>query len=1012
MDLRPDSVMVRFLLSLLTADLMSWMTVLGRSTEKLRSIGCRFVVVLVILAALPSTLSAQGGNVGRFGTLGGVEPQGQYPSQQYYIALSAYRAGDLEAAIDLFDQVPTRRDINGRWIDSIPVLAMEAECYYQLGHMPAVRERVDEVFRIAIRNRGWLNRVDWASALQPVQVAPVNGLWPEATAVKRLPVTDKIQIGSGSVLNAQRIQQGGAIEELTVRTMDVVEIMRGLAIASYRRRILLGPLAAQDALASQLLDATKFPPGVRIPIADSLIGSLRAVERFSYHDDAQAMADAGRYSTLNGAVHPLTPLAMLAQASAIAGTVKPETAIPIAINIANCAAALGQPEWAGEAMQLAAGCAKTPEQSELVRKAASTAGTGLYRKSRLASLHCLVAASDGAVSAGNAEAASTTLSQAKTLSAQRSVTQPRIDAYGAYVAARLAAAAGESVGITSPSGVDKAIGLMTAFSLQRRDRKRPVISMPRIYQLSLIRQAAGNTLGGKTSEKLLRAFSGDPPSGVWRRDAVDALSAVLLDQTDALSARVQLAAAQKYGEELLKKSDDLYAARFYQQLPLGGRIAQVRVIARSEDAMLTPKALEFRKLAGRPMTQLRQAAMAMKQPNVLESQKLEAAACLIALGRYQIPRSFPPQLDEKLPLAKLPPRTGLLTFINVGNKSYATLSAEGKSSMWAIGGASRVPDEIGRLLRGIGVGKPRGNRLPEDESWRADAVALRRHLLPDDATITAERFDELIIVPDGPLWYLPFELLPIGGEQSPLIADSMRVRYAATPGLALHPAGPPPVSRSIGLVADYFFAPGEVEINEAIVESIAAVASDPVRMPSKVSTTTGLLGNTIGHLVVAAPRVPNLQSPLSMHVAPYDQANPAGTISGWMRFPAEVPRTVVMPGFRTPVDVGKKGSGNEVFMTLCGLNAAGVRSVLLSRWAVGGESTATALREFVQELPFSGMQASWHRARMVLRRTELDPSREPLLTQADHKNEGVTGNEPLFWAGYLISTPPSQPDPK
>lgn len=992
----------RFLFSLLAVFMSSMSSRSSRS--RVVRIGLALIAVLATLSA--GHVLAQGRNSGRFGTLGGVEPQGQYPSQAYYVALAAYRSGDLETAIELFDQVPTRRDINGRWLDSIPVLAMRAECYWHLGHIPAARENVDEAFRIAIRYRGWLSRVDWASSMQPVQVATTSGLWPEAAAVKRLPVADKIQMGSGGVLNAQRIQQGGAIEELTVRTMDVVEIMRGLTIAAYRRRILLGPLAAQDQLASQLLDATKFPAGARLPIVQALIGSMRAVERFAYHDDKQTIADASQVATMNGGVHPLTPLVMLAHASALAGSQKPAAALPIAINVANSAAALGQPEWVGEAMQLAVGCVSTAEQAERVRQAANTAGTALYRKSRLGSLHCLVASADAAISAGNADAATTALAQAQTLSAQRRVDEPRLDAYGAYVAARLAAAKGDSIGIGSATQLDKALGQMTTFSLNRRLGKRLVVSMPRVYQASLIRQAAGKSLGGKSSEKLLKAFSDDPPADVWRRDPVDALAAVMIDRVDALTARVQLAASQGYGEAVLEKADDLFAGRFYQRLPLGGRIAQVRVIARSDDYLLNPQAIEFRKVAGQVMTKLRQAAIAMDEPNAISAQKLESAACLIALSRFHIPRSFPPILDEKLPVGKLPPRTGLLMFVNAGNKTFGTLSSEGKTSMWVVGGAARIPEEIARVLRGIGVGKSRGNRLPEDQSWRAEAVSLRRHLLPDDATITADQFDELIIVPDGPLWYLPFELLPIGGEESPLIADSMQVRYAATPGLSLHPIAAPPVSRAIGLVADNFFAPRDPERNEAIAQSILDVVSDPVRLPDKVDTTTGLLGNSLGHLVVASPRAPNLKSPLAMHVAPYDQDNPAGTLAGWMRFPAEVPRSLVLAGFRTPVEVGQRGTGEEVFMTLCALNSAGVRSVLLSRWAVGGESTAIALREFVQELPFAGMEASWQRARMVLRGSELDPTAEPLLTQADHKYEGLTGDQPLFWAGYMVSSPP------
>jgi hypothetical protein len=985
---------------------------LGIAIQPIVLAGLFLVVGVMVVGTGSQQAEAQGGNAGRFGTLGGVEPTGRYPSQQYYLAMEVYRSGDLEQAVELFERVSTRRDINGRWIDSIPVLAMRAECYWHLGHMPEVHATLDEVFQIAIRYRGWLGRVDWAAAIQPgVQRSPRPGLWPAAAAVKRLPVADKIQFGSGGLVTAQTIRGGGPIEELTVRTMDVVEIMRGLAIASYRRRILLGPLAAEDRLASQLLEATKYPAGARLPITDTLIGSMRATERFTYHDDKQTIAEASQRSTLEGGVHPLSPIAMLALASAQAGGKEPAAALPVAANVAHSAAALDQPEWVGEAMQLAAGLATTPEQAEDVRQAATAAATSLNRSSRLGTLHCLIAAADAAVSAGNLGAASISLDQARTLSARRDVMQPRIDAYGAYVAARLAAANGESIGMNSASGVDNALNLLSTFALNRRDRNRPVVSMPRIYQFALVRAAAGSTLGGKSSDFWLKAYCDDPPADVWRRDAVDALASVMVDRTDAHIARVHLAAAQTYGEEVLQKADELLASRFYQRLPVGGRIMQVRMTARTDEALLDTVSVEFRKNAGRAMMQLRQDAMAMDAPDPAAAARLEAAACAIALSRLHIPRSFPRPLDEKLPLAKLPPRTGLLMFVSAGNKTYATLSAEGKTILWTIGGAARLPSELGRVLRGIGVGKPRGNRLPEDDSWRADAVTLRQHLLPDDAAITAQRFDEIVVVPDGPLWYLPLEMLPIAGEESPLIGDSIRVRYAATPGLALHPVSPPPSSRAIGLVADRFFAPAEPELNETITQSILDVVGEPVRLPGTPATSTGMLGDSLGHLVVAAPRAANAKSPLMMSIAPYDQGNPAGTVAGWIRFPAQIPRSVVLAGFRTPVDGGQMGNGDEIFMTLCGLNAAGVRSVLLSRWAVGGESTAIALREFVQELPFAGMNESWQRATKVLRRTELDPTGEPLLTQADHKVEGLTGNQPLFWAGYMVSSPPHATQP-
>jgi hypothetical protein len=940
------------------------------------------------------------------GQLGGVEPSGQYPSPQYYVGLDIYRTGDLEAAIDAFDGAMrgTRRDINGRWIDAIPVLAMLAECHWQAGDVATAREHVDQVFQIAIRNSGWLGRVDWPAALQPgLALAVPGGLWPEASAVRLVPVADKLMYSSGKPLTEQDLVRGGVIEELNLRTMDLVEIMRGLAVAAHRRRVILGPLAEQDPLASALLDATKYPAGLQIPIARTLIGSLRSSEYFSIHDDKRVLEGA-EAAWFNGGAHPLSAIAMLSQVSALAGSEKPESAVALAINLVHLAAALEQPEWIGEAMQLAAGCA-SEQQAASVRQAAAIVATSMLRDSRLATLHCLIAGADAAVTAGDLDSAATMLSQAQSLTARRDVTQPRLEAYGAYVAARLAAARGSSVGVLQGTPLDEAIARVSSFAIQHRNRSQSLVSTPRGYQLGLVGQAIGKSLGGNTSDKLLQAYCEDPPAQVWRRDPVDGLSGVLIDRAPAHAARVNLAAAAGYADKLLQAVDAMLAARFNQQLPLGGRISQVRALACGDERTLDPPLLEFREKAGRGMKDLRAAVQAMGEPNAIQAEAAEAQACSIALGRLHLPQTAPRLLNEKLPIATLPPRTALITFTFVSNKLLATLSADGKTVAWDVAGASRLSTEIGRLLKEIGVGKVRGNRLPKDSAWKETAVTLRRQLFPDEASIQVERFDDWIIVPDGPLWYLPFELLPVSDAASPLIADRLRVRYAATPGLALKPIAGPPAIGAVGLSAELFFAPRDLEANAATVQSILDVLTDPIRLPEAVETPSGLLGNRIGHLVVASPRAPHPKNHLLTALAPYDQSSPYGTLDGWMRFPAEVPRSVVLFGYRTPVDAGQVGTGQEMFNTLCALNVAGVSSVVLSRWAVGGESSAIALRELLQELPIAGMNQSWLRARMLLRRSELDPAAEPLLPQADHERDGLTGDEPLFWASYLVSSP-------
>jgi len=552
---------------------------------------------------------------------------------------------------------------------------------------------------------------------------------------------------------------------------------------------------------------------------------------------------------------------------------------------------------------------------------------------------------------------------------------------------------------------------MITFALNTRNRRQVLVSMPRVYQFNLIQQAIGNSRADSTIKKLLEAYCEDPPIEVWRRDPVDGLAAVMIDTSAAHVNQVTLAVSTGYGEKLLQAIDDMLAARFHRQLPLGGRIAQVRAIARADEKDLPPAILEMRNAPGNPISEVRKAAAVGGKATLAAMTNAETKACVAALSRVHLPQVTLPTLEEKAPAAKLPPKTGLLTFTSVGKRVYATLSAKNKIVMWTVNGSSRIPSEVAKLLRGIGVGKARGDRIPEDESWKNDAVALRRLLIPEDTTITAEKFDELIIVPDGPLWYLPFDLLPFLEADSPLFGEQMKIRYAATPALAIRPVSASPATNKVGIATGKFFAPRDLELNQQIADSIVDAVTNPLSLPDANNTPTALLGSEIGHLAIAAPQTPNTNNLLLTPMAPYEQRNPLGNLAAWLRFPAQVPANVILAGFRTPVGVGRMGDGSEVFGTLTALNVAGVRNVLMSRWAVGGNSTAVLLKEFLQELPFIGMNEAWQRAKLVLLGTNLDPAGEPLLTQAEHDREGLTGKQPLFWSGYMISSPPRTESP-
>lgn len=947
---------------------------------------------------------------GGIGQLGGSEPGGQYPSPQYYLGLQVYRSGDLEQAIDVLESAlrGSRRDINGRWIDAIPPLAMLAECYWLLGDLGTSKQYIDQAFQIAIQSRGWLGRSGFESAIRGKVIrSKPPWLWPAAAAINVLPISDRMPYRAGDVLTEQRLAQGGTIQEQSIRPIDIAEIMRTLAVAAHRRRIILGPLAKDDPLASGLLNATKYPAGV-VPLGRTLIGAMRSSEYFSGIEDRRVIENAIKSSMARGSAHPLTPVTLMSQAQTAAAGNQVNAVLDIASAAANTAAALEQPEWIGEAMQLAAGCATT-QNAAVVAKTAGVAAVAISRESRLASLHCLVAAADASVTAGDLKSASAFLSQARDLSSRRDVLVPRLDAYRAYVAARISANAGLSLASTTTNETDQNVANVRNFAMNHRSRKRALVSMPRLFQMGLIRaslgRSAGSSLGGRTGDALLAAYSSEPPIKIWRRDPVDALAACMADRSFLRIARVELAAAGGYTEPFVIACDKMLAGRFLDRLPLGGRIAHVRTLVSRDTDLLPEEVVALRNDGGQALKELIASVANGNHPTPSSVEAMEARATALALDRIEFPEIAIPFLNTKKPVSTLAERTGLLTFVSVGNRVYGSLASDGKVVMWDIAGASRLPGEIGRLLKAIGVGKTRGKRIPENDDWREAAVSLRQRLLPDESILENSGFDNLIVVPDGPLWYLPMEILPIGDSKSPLLGEKMSVRYAATPGLAIKPVAVRSDNQAIGFVGGRFFSPRELEIDESMQQGIIDGMKEPVRFPLAADVPSSFLGGRVGHLVIAATQNANLKQPLATNIAGYDRSSPYGTLGAWIRFPAAAPSSMVLMGMRTPVDQGQMGDGSDVFMMLAGLQVAGVRDVLISRWAVGGESSAILLREITQELPFIGLRESFSRAKTILEESALDPSAEPLLARAEADVEGLSGKNPLFWAGYLVSSP-------
>ena len=110
--------------------------------------------------------------------------------------------------------------------------------------------------------------------------------------------------------------------------------------------------------------------------------------------------------------------------------------------------------------------------------------------------------------------------------------------------------------------------------------------------------------------------------------------------------------------------------------------------------------------------------------------------------------------------------------------------------------------------------------------------------------------------------------------------------------------------------------------------------------------------------------------------------------------------------------------GNEIFLSLCGMMSTGTRTVLISRWRSGGQTSLDLVREFTQELPHTTPADAWQRAVQVVSNSALNSEAEPRIKKASGEQadrEAQRATHPFFWAGYLLAdtgSPVSQPQPK
>ena len=143
----------------------------------------------------------------------------------------------------------------------------------------------------------------------------------------------------------------------------------------------------------------------------------------------------------------------------------------------------------------------------------------------------------------------------------------------------------------------------------------------------------------------------------------------------------------------------------------------------------------------------------------------------------------------------------------------------------------------------------------------------------------ATKFDELIIVPDGILWYVPFEALQVqaDGQLRPLISR-FRIRYAPTAGLATATSDLGRRHGNTAIVVGKLNPKLEDEAVESTVKDLSKSLPGCVTLKMPLPASAPIYANFIDRLVVLDELSPTAETD------PY----------GWSPLPTE--RTKAQPG--------------------------------------------------------------------------------------------------------------------
>ena len=951
------------------------------------------------------------------------------PSFSYYQAIEElYRGEYRDAERQFIDEIrgAVKIGVTGRWIDAICYHTMLGETYYQQGLPAKALEQFDLACALYLQYPDWMIRVTFEPPRPDTnvtrRVVPWGGSNRQFTLGK---FRNQMRYTVGDLGSGQRaLRSGGVVQQLQFWQINVIEVIRCTALSIRRRNELLGPLAPNDATTKALVSALSRGATAPNHWSNAWVDLQLGLAYVGQGKVKQALPRLVRSERVAGQFdHPLTCVTLLEQGRLAMEAGKSAEANRLLSEASYSAfyfEDIGTIDEAFRLLTLNRLASSISAVNPMLEPAAAWARRDrfhhIFARLNLAFAKELMRLEDWERAAGAIKTA-----QAR----MRDAARARLGNQAQYLMARGLIVGGNTRG---QALLDKS--LLAAAAMSTRN-----------FQIGLTnRQYDSRQISARRVSNVYQSLLSDPSASDWVFRPLEMMAVIKTPHGAAFDRWIDAEFAQKRPAKALEVSDLVKRRNYLAMLPLTGRTLALADLLEAPPAELTQKQRTTRNdlLLRVPdyQTEMQRGLQLREQIRAQWVDGLEPEAqrklvklwrdwdstlanreqllTKLALSRIPTTVHFPPQYELAALKAKLKPGQAVLVFHNSQQGMLGFLVTSGGSTHWNCGSAASLSRPLTKFLQDIGNYGPTHDMSTEEllaDEWLVSGGKLFDALL-GKSSIDVHSLEELIVVPDDLLWYVPFGALPIQPEQSeeviPLIAKA-RIRVTPTFSTAVGSSRAwRRVQRSaaVGLA----IVPGEKEEDQQRnLKKITSALEHPIQFPEPLPVPAAAFGSMLEELVVLSEQEINSSSPLAWDPLPTKSSAKGSSLGSWLGLPREGPQRLVYPGLRTIAESGGKPSrrkrsgvpGRELFMASCGLIASGAETVLMSRWKVGGESTMEITSEFVQELPYTSASDSWQRAVQLVRELPIDPSREPRV-KAGKDDPPLTASHPIFWSGYLL----------